>query len=137
MKICYKCETKKDLSEFNKRLNSKDGHNNMCKECSKKYRSEHYINNKHIYYNKRNRFRNKQRDLMLEYLSDKKCADCGVSDIEVLEFDHKREKLYNVGEMLHNFSFKNIINEINKCDIVCANCHRKRTHRQFGSYRIK
>jgi hypothetical protein len=58
------------------------------------------------------------------------CVDCGYNDLaEALEFDHRPEeiKLFNISEA-GGRSWTRIWAEIQKCDIVCSNCHRKRTH---------
>jgi len=56
--------------------------------------------------------------------------DCG-GDFPscVMDFDHRdpTAKKYNVSQMLYRFSWKKIQDEIEKCDLVCANCHRIRT----------
>lgn len=64
------------------------------------------------------------------------CVDCGEIDPIVLEFDHvdPATKLFNIGES-YGKSKEVILSEIMKCDIVCANCHRKRTARMFNYYR--
>jgi hypothetical protein len=60
------------------------------------------------------------------------CFDCGMSNHIVLDFDHLRDKKYNVSRMVHDgFSWKAIKREIEKCQVVCANCHRIRTHNRF------
>jgi hypothetical protein len=60
------------------------------------------------------------------------CFDCGVSNHIVLDFDHLRDKKYNIPRMVHDgFSWKAIKREIEKCQVVCANCHRIRTHNRF------
>jgi len=57
------------------------------------------------------------------------CVDCGEQNPIVLDFDHIRDKKYNVSRMIHDgFSWKAIMKEIQKCEVVCANCHRIRTH---------
>jgi hypothetical protein len=57
------------------------------------------------------------------------CVDCGVKNHIVLDFDHLRDKKYNISRMIHDgFSWKAIMKEIEKCEVVCANCHRIRTH---------
>ena len=57
------------------------------------------------------------------------CVDCGEKNHIVLDFDHIRDKKYNVSRMIHDgFSWKAILREIEKCEVVCANCHRIRTH---------
>jgi hypothetical protein len=57
------------------------------------------------------------------------CVDCGVTNPIVLDFDHLKDKKYNVSRMIHDgFSWAAIKKEIAKCEVVCANCHRIRTH---------
>jgi len=57
------------------------------------------------------------------------CVDCGENNHIVLDFDHLRDKKYNVSRMIHDgFSWKAIMNEIKKSEVVCANCHRVRTY---------
>jgi hypothetical protein len=53
----------------------------------------------------------------------------------VLEFDHLRDKLFSIGNKLSSRSWKSILAEIEKCDVVCANCHRRRTGRRKGFLR--
>jgi hypothetical protein len=74
---------------------------------------------------------------MLDYLKTHPCVDCGESDIEVLEFDHREligNKASRVGSFLQ--SRKRLIEEIAKCDVRCSNCHTRRTRRQMGWSRI-
>ena len=57
------------------------------------------------------------------------CTDCGVTNPIVLDFDHLKDKKYNISRMIHDgFSWAAIKKEIAKCEVVCANCHRIRTH---------
>ena len=63
--------------------------------------------------------------------------DCGEVDPTVLVFDHRdpTEKFKDVGKMIHNgSSLENVQREISKCDVRCANCHSRRTAKQFGYY---
>lgn len=58
-------------------------------------------------------------------------VDCGEKDIVVLEFDHVRgEKKMNISSMVSAYCLKTIQGEIEKCDIRCANCHRKKTAKE-------
>jgi hypothetical protein len=57
------------------------------------------------------------------------CVDCGLKNHIVLDFDHLHDKKYNISRMIHDgFSWAAIKKEIAKCEVVCANCHRIRTH---------
>ena len=63
------------------------------------------------------------------------CVDCGEGDPVVLEFDHLRDKRFSIGQELVRRSWRSILAEIEKCEVVCANCHRRRTARRRGSMR--
>ena len=58
------------------------------------------------------------------------CFDCGLRNPLVMEFDHVHLiKIENISTMIYNgTSLNKIKNEIRKCEMVCANCHRIRTH---------
>ena len=60
---------------------------------------------------------------------DVPCADCGGRFPSVcMDFDHVRgEKLFQIGAA-NSRSTENVLAEIAKCDVICANCHRIRTH---------
>jgi mono/diheme cytochrome c family protein len=71
--------------------------------------------------------------LAAAYLREHPCVDCGEPDIVVLEFDHLRDKVANISQMVGSgVRWERIAAEIEKCEVVCANCHRRRTARAFG-----
>lgn len=80
---------------------------------------------------KRQRQRNKAR--FLYALKDEPCVDCGIKYPHyVMQFDHvpeRGEKIMDVSAMKY-YSLDRILAEIEKCDLVCANCHCERTHRR-------
>ena len=61
-----------------------------------------------------------------EYKIQKRCMRCHISDPRVLDFHHRdeKDKLFSVGEFRWAVGFDRIKKEIEKCDVVCANCHR-------------
>ncbi len=76
----------------------------------------------------------KVRKMLLEFLSSKACIDCGENDPIVLEFDHKspNKKFKYISNMLSgHYSWESVLKEIKKCEIRCANCHRRKTYFQF------
>ena len=76
---------------------------------------------------------------LYEYYSKHPCVDCGETDPVVLDFDHKdnTNKINDVSTLISKgYSWNIIENEIKKCDIRCANCHRRRTAEQFNWYHI-
>lgn len=74
----------------------------------------------------------KNYKLVSEYKKDKPCLDCkNIFPAVAMDFDHVRDKkVKNVSSMLRNSSWKTIEKEIKKCDLVCSNCHRVRTHKR-------
>ncbi len=64
-----------------------------------------------------------------EYLAVHPCVDCGENDPVVLEFDHVTgEKLSEVSSLAQTASsLDRIKREIAKCEVRCANCHRRKT----------
>jgi len=67
---------------------------------------------------------------VINKLKDVPCQDCGQKfPPEAMDFDHRagETKLFNVG-CGYSYTIANVIAEIDKCDIVCANCHRIRTY---------
>jgi hypothetical protein len=80
-------------------------------------------------------YKRRQRESSKQKLHELKevhpCADCGNTfPSYCMDFDHKNNatKLDNVSFMISRFSWSRIEKEIAKCDLVCANCHRIRTH---------
>lgn len=70
-----------------------------------------------------------------EYKAVRGCADCGEKDPIVLDFDHSDRALksFNMGECTRRgFSLNTLLKEAEKCEVVCANCHRKRTAKQLN-----
>jgi len=88
-------------------------------------------------YEAQKRHRLRVRAKIFEYLSRNPCVDCGEKDPIVLEFDHRapQDKFKIVAKMLSgHYSWQSLENEIQKCDIRCANCHRKKTYSEQGGW---
>lgn len=79
----------------------------------------------------------KLNEKLYNYLEQHPCVDCGESDPVVLEFDHVRgEKSYNVTTLGWRLcSWNSLMREIDKCDVRCANCHRRKTAERMNSFR--
>jgi hypothetical protein len=109
----------------------------LCKACRKEYTQAHYQKNKERYIKNavaNNKVRGAaNRAWLINYLRTQECVDCGNKDIEVLQFDHRNRE--EKTKMVYRFlasSLERMIEEVNKCDIRCANCHMKRSRRQMG-----
>ena len=101
------------------------------------YNREHYQRNKPSYkekaikHNKRYRLRNAK--FLYDYKKTHACVDCGESNPLVLSFDHSKEhiKIGDLSNLAHRaFSIQAIQNEIDKCDVRCANCHLIKTAKE-------
>lgn len=139
--ICTKCLLEKNENEFyfkNKAVGRRD---TQCKSCVNAYRKEHYRKNSDVYKarSRRQDLQYKKRNVtnILEYLKTHPCVGCGESDPLVLEFDHRdmETKTHNISKMIAIFSWDKIEKEILKCDVRCANCHKRKTVKQLGHLR--
>ena len=146
MKICSKCSISKNEREYftkNKETGRLHAQCKMCyKEHRKSYYKDHYAKYGDIY---RDRARKRRESLkaefrinMLALLENSYCAVCHESDIRVLEFDHiyPAEKKFSISQAVKlGFSWSEVEKEINKCRILCANCHKKHTAGQGDWYK--
>lgn len=148
-KICTKCKEKKDITEFYTL-------DYWCKKCSYKYnrrwsqnnpekvkesRRKYYQKHKEEIKTKRRQKISKNKEWFAVYKKTLKCEICGESRWYCLVFHHKNpeEKEYNIGSMINRICNKEkILEEIEKCIILCANCHRElhynlKIRREYGS----
>ncbi len=138
-KYCKHCEV--NLTEDN----ISKGYRALCKKCYSAYMKKYYCDNPNKY--KRHKeelvknndmaWMEKTNAILLSKMSSG-CLDCGEMDIIVLELDHRdpSEKKYKISDVRRTkIKIDDFISEIDKCDVVCANCHRRRTAKQFGSWR--
>lgn len=134
---CSACQLAKPAESFSFDHQRLGTLNSYCRSCQAAYRRAHYLANKPDYIRRaiaqvRERRKTSQREVM-RYLATHPCVDCGLADPVVLEFDHRdrAEKVMNVATMMASRRWPRVRAEIDKCDVRCANCHRRRTARQF------
>lgn len=143
VKYCACCKLELDDSQFNWKVkNIKRA--SYCRVCSRKYVKEHYQKNKKYYVDKAKKrnieFKKKEIEFLGKYLQSHHCIDCGENDILVLEFDHKNraDKTEDISIMLRRrLAFKTLVEEIAKCEVRCANCHRRKTEKENNSWKLK
>jgi hypothetical protein len=132
IKLCNWCQEEKEHSV---RKNGNPA--SHCKECQREYSKKHYQENKELHNKRRYERRKEERSIIHDYLVELKsstpCMDCGnIYPYYVMDFDHVRgEKSFNIGNSSNQSSLTRIKEEIEKCDLVCANCHRIRTHQHL------
>ncbi len=125
------CQMRKPLEDFAWRRIEKGWRDNYCRPCRAAYKKQHYAKNKKRYVAQataRNRAVLRERmTYIVGYLRDNPCVDCGETDVVVLEFDHLGGKDFDIGSGIRNRNWDAVLREIEKCEVVCANCHRRRT----------
>ncbi|HEY8758036.1 MAG TPA: hypothetical protein VIN74_06030 [Candidatus Limnocylindria bacterium] len=134
---CSACDTYKSSAEFSFSDEARRSLNSYCRKCHAAYRHAHYLANKPDYIRRAiaqvNGRRVQNRREVMTYLASHPCIDCGVDNVIVLEFDHRdpKDKLTNVGNMISSKRWARVRAEIEKCDVRCVNCHRRKTARDF------
>jgi superfamily II helicase len=131
-RTCARCGEDKPITGFTFKNKRKGRRHYYCRECMRELIRHHYESHP-AYYAKKAR-RNKkltsaaQREWIVNFLELHPCVDCGEADIRCLDFDHVRgKKITHVSRMIGNYGWDVIKKEIAKCEVRCANCHRKRT----------
>jgi hypothetical protein len=128
---CARCPVKIDARSkryCTKHLDQKNSYNR------KYYATSEYARHQNLERNKRRQA--ELRRIKNEYKAAHPCCDCiaegrdGKWDIEVLDFDHRDStiKKFDISQVVRHFrTVKDLMDEIAKCDVVCANHHRLRT----------
>lgn len=133
-KFCCGCNSEKPLEDFARNRSKKDGHAASCKACTNAYNAEFYKINPN-YKIRINAGNTKQkhilREYVLEYLKKNPCAVCGETDPVVLDFHHKGNKVKEVSIIKNGSgSLDKLVEEIEKCEVLCANCHRRKHYNE-------
>lgn len=101
----------------------------------KAYDREYQHNRRNIRNKQKAERRRLHKTILTEWKISYGCVDCGYNNHpEALDFDHVNgKKLGNLSEMVnHGASLDTLVQEILKCEVVCANCHRIRTYLRRG-----
>ena len=131
VKICNACKQEKNLTEFNKKGS---GHQPYCRACDNQRSRDRYHANPEDHKKSvltRNRLRRLEIKEQIKKAKSVPCLDCGVSyPPYVMDFDHVvGTKLDNVANLVSKIvSDDRLTIEIEKCEVVCSNCHRIRTY---------
>lgn len=112
MKLCSSCKVYKEETEFYWKDKAHTILNSKCKICSNA---------------RMNELRRERYQLIQDYKSGYGCAICGDKRHWVLDLHHRNgdEKERAISDMLRkNMSWETIEQELQKCEVYCANCHR-------------
>ena len=139
MRRCGRCKTEKPVDQFAWRRRARGQRDNYCQPCRAAYHREHYLANKERYIaaarQRRKALVEERTQYLVTFLRAHPCVDCGETDPIVLEFDHLRDKKFSISEGLQGRRWQDVLDEIAKCQVVCANCHRRRTAKRGGFLR--
>lgn len=127
---CGRCQRTLPLSSFHRQQS-------QCKDCRREYIRARGDLHRRQTRAARDKRRAAARQLVIDLLLSGRCRDCGRADPLVLEFDHVGPKRAEVGRLVREgYRLSKIIQEIANCELVCANCHRRRTALRARSWRI-
>jgi len=117
-RICRKCQQTKDIEYFANagKIKGVKYWRHYCKKC---------------YYSQKQKRKKSLQDWYIKYKENLECSQCKNDDYRVLDFHHmdSTKKLFNVSEMANaGHSIEKIKKEIEKCIVLCSNCHRIETY---------
>ena len=131
-KKCSSCQQEKSHSSFSFKNKSLKKLHSRCKECQSIAHQKHYQSNKGQYIKRSSKsnklYRSRNKKFINEYKSSMGCQFCNENHPACLDFHHisPTEKTANISRIANcSKSIESIQNEIDKCILVCANCHRK------------
>ena len=129
LKWCYKCNKNRDIEQFSLNKSRKDGRSSQCRICHSKMRKKHYIKNRKKIIEQVSQYKKDLAQFIRDYKTNKPCCDCGnIYPYYVLDFHHKYDKKFSISQAFRAAGKKQLLEEMAKCDLLCANCHRIRTH---------
>src|SRR6266542_3458211 len=137
-KKCTTCGVTKSIAEFALKDKASGRRSAKCRACQNEYSRDHYVRKREDHLRRARVRRKRDREICrhqaYEYLLTHPCVDCGETDPVVLDFDHRDRglKRSTISRMLRECSWAVVAAEIARCDVRCANCHRRRTAEQFG-----
>ena len=103
-----------------------DKKKNEIRERNRRYQAEWYRRNRQTQILRSNETKKHKREWLCSLKEGKSCLMCSESHPATLDFHHRnpKEKDFGLGEAM-NMSKAKVLAEMAKCDVLCANCHRK------------
>lgn len=127
-KICLRCNKDKLFEEFNFKNKKKNTRQAHCRECHQEESAKRYKQYIDYYKEKSKKDRLEIVEWFNNYKKSLKCYICGEDDSCCLDFHHRdvKEKEQNISNAVHrNWSINRLLKEIEKCIVLCRNCHTK------------
>jgi hypothetical protein len=134
-KRCGRCSRDLPIERFNR--HPERGRQHWCRDCFMEYFRVRGDLHRAQSAAAKHRRRTRARQFIGDYLAAHPCVDCEVSDPLVLEFDHLEGKRANLSALVaQGWSLERLKQEMALCDVVCVNCHRRRTAHRGRSWRL-
>lgn len=131
-KRCSACKTKKPLAEFAKNRSRKDGLQTSCRPCdrerARRYYRENGVRMRAQIVASSARSRAAKRAWVRKHKAEHGCRFCEEDEPVALDLHHRdgTVKEFSIGAgVAKDFGWDRLRAEVAKCDVVCANCHRK------------
>lgn len=135
-KRCVDCKKLLPIELFAKRK-GRPSPWSYCKKCNAKRAAAYAKKNpdRYAFWQAQSK---EARQAAIRKHKSRPCHDCGKSyPFYVMDFDHRNggEKSFGMASAHKGRGIDVILKEIAKCDVVCANCHRERTHQRIEARR--
>ena len=132
IRICNKCD--KSYECYGQRAKH-------CRPCRREYDREHYSKKTRKQKDRKHELRkirsHKNRIKLYNYSLNNPCSECNENRVPCLQLDHlEGEKKINCVSDMMESSWGTIQKEIDKCRVLCANCHSVDTAKQRGYYKF-
>ena len=124
-KICSRCKTEKVIEDFPFSNTARNIRHGQCKPCRRIMSKEHYLRNKTQYVTRAEKHNTKMAKLFQEFKDSLSCSVCGEPQACCLDFHHIRDKEFAISEAIAKVGITKLVEELEKCSVLCSNCHRK------------
>ena len=97
------------------------------RELQRGYSAKHYAENCEVVKDATSRYRKRKKAEWAAFKETLSCEVCGENNPHTLDFHHREGeiKLDTLNNMKKTGAFGRMQEEIKKCSVLCANCHRK------------
>ena len=127
IKTCCVCKEEKPVTDFRRDRSRLDGYQSSCKVCARSFQSKRYQEKYAVSRRDRDAALRAENGEKIRIIKQQRgCICCGESDVVCLDFHHTTsdDKEFGISSNTHR-TWKYIEAEIDKCVVICANCHRK------------
>ena len=122
---CQKCHEVKEVINFSINKKRKRGYHVWCKACVKQYDHNRHKRLRTKILKQKKEWRRKTREWFIDYKKTLVCEKCGETRWYVLTFHHEDKELKEavISVMVSTSSIEAMKKEIEKCKVLCSNCH--------------